>query len=176
MSTEAYLAGAATCLRNPHSSCPEFRDQRQRKQHVIELEQKIRAYEQAGIIATKSVEAAAQVVAAENAALRNLARARLGWSEQALDRYISLGICHDQNPTSDMIHGTIHYCHCQKGLQCLIDGSEQQPTASSHAYLMVQNTPIREAETKNEPSKSISQLDPPSHVNPIEARDLSVIP
>ena len=64
-----------------------FRSRRQ--QYIKELEEKLCAYEQAGVQATSRVQVAARVVARENAVLRNLVRETTGCSEQQLNSYLS---------------------------------------------------------------------------------------
>lgn len=151
MSAEACFTDAAADLRNTHSRPPELHDQRQRslmnhpnfcslqKPYVVELEQKIRAYEQASVGATKCVQAAARVVAAENASLRDLTRMQLGWNEQELDRFISLGMYHKQTRTLDATDGIGYYCHCQRGPRCLGNACRQQQVASAHSLPLVEN-------------------------------------
>lgn len=64
-----------------------FRSRRQ--QYTKELEEKLRAYDQAGVQATSQVQMAARVVARENVLLRNLVREMTGCSEQQLNSYLS---------------------------------------------------------------------------------------
>lgn len=64
-----------------------FRSRRQ--QYIKELEEKLRAHEQAGVQATSQVQMAARVVARENAVLRTLVRDKTGCSEQQLNSYLS---------------------------------------------------------------------------------------
>lgn len=60
-----------------------------RKQYVTELEEKLHAYQQAGVSATKQVQAVARAVAEENAVLRRFVREGLGWSEARLGWEVS---------------------------------------------------------------------------------------
>lgn len=55
------------------------------KQYVDELEQRLRAYEREGAEATESVQRAARRVHEENAALRRLIYAHLGWGPHQVD-------------------------------------------------------------------------------------------
>lgn len=183
-----YLAEIGPDTRSRHADHPALEDQRQRnlinqrnfrsrrKQYVVELEQKIRAYEQAGVGATKQVQAAAQAVAAENTVLRTLVRAQLGWSEQELGRYITQRICHNRTPTFNETHGTRDCCHCQKRPRRLGVGCEQQLVAFTKSPPPVQNAPNRKRVCKNRPNESTSQFVPLSYNSDIEAQDLTVVP
>lgn len=70
------------------------------KQYVDELEHKLRVYEREGAEATESIQRAARRVHEENAALRRLVHAHLGWSQQEVDSRL---LCENPN-----LHPTTH--------------------------------------------------------------------
>lgn len=61
------------------------------KQYVEELEEKLRLYESEGVAATESVQQAARRVQQENAGLRRLLQAHLGWGTHEIDQRLSQG-------------------------------------------------------------------------------------
>jgi len=134
------------------------------------LGQKIGAYEKAGAVATKRVQAAARAVAAENAVLRDLARARLGWSEQELDRHISQGMFHNPTPALNQLRGTGDCVHRQRGPRPHGEGSEQQLVALPKIHQ------IGKEKSKNGLDESTPPLVPPSHISDVEAQDSAVVP
>lgn len=182
MFAEAHLTNMGPELRSRNPSrLPELQDQRQRnlanqrnfrcrrKQYIVELEQKIRACEKASVIATKHVQAAARAVAAENAVLHNLARARLGWSEQELDRHISQGMFHNPTLALNQLRGTGDCGHRQRGPRPHGEGSEQQLVAFSKIHQ------IGKEKSKNRLDESTPPLVPPSHISDVEAQDSAVV-
>ena len=118
------------------------------KQYVDELEHRLRAYEREGAEATESVQRAARRVHEENAALRRLLQAHLGWSPEEVDDRL----LHEYHDLRLMSHPGYH--PVQAG-QTPSGVGKHKPTSSGTTFQADPPRTIRQGyDTKIEPLPS----------------------